>query len=143
MSGDARRALNLAAKALASTTLAIGITEMDAILNSNTIMGRQPGISRLGLEYKLVLLSLYNMTLIEPNGVLQEQCMSTTLQLYRTLGLPVPHHTDIARSVLGLVSMGIVHVNTKNNIMSFAAVNREDVGPILQSDQSLSRLVVK
>jgi Cdc6-like AAA superfamily ATPase len=142
VSGDARRALNLASKAHVAGFATVGIKEMDEVINSNCSTGRAPGIAALPADQRLVLLAMYNMTSVSET-VGSEQLLTTCWQLARTASLCVPHHTDIARAMASLVSMGVLAEQQRGRLLSLSAVNRDDLSAVLLADPLLSRFVVK
>lgn len=142
MSGDARRALNLASKAHVAGFASVGIKEMDSVINtSNTGSGKQPGIASLPTDQRLVLLAMYNMTSVAET-VGSEPLLTTCWQLARTASLHLTHHTDITRAMASLVSMGVLAEQQRGRLLSLSAVHRDDLASMLLADPLLSRFVL-
>jgi hypothetical protein len=148
VSGDARRAICLAGKALARHPV-VGIKEMDGVISGAVV--RAPGIATLPVDMRLVLLTMHNLmagdggnsggggTLVVSRDKLVETCCS----LARTIGLATSmSYIDVNRAVAGLLSMGVVGERARNGL-ALAAVHRSDVQAVLSEDPLLSRFLVK
>lgn len=141
VSGDARRAIGLAIKALSSNVNAkvLSIKDVDAMLQATTNQTTHI-LASLNICCKLVLVSVYLLFKQGVSTLTIDQVLSNGWQLARTLGImEVGSYHSILKAIHCLLSMGILSKRSAGHVVSLSAIHDADILAAYKSDPLFSK----